>query len=126
MPAAALGNGGWIGVDLDGTLAIYEGWEGADKIGPPVPAMQERVVRWLAAGWDVRIFTARVSRPDLEDFEEVVAAIQAWSQEHLGAILEVTCRKDYAMVELWDDRAVQVEPNTGVMYGPSRGAAEFA
>lgn len=27
---------GWIGVDLDGTLAEYHGWKGVDHIGPPV------------------------------------------------------------------------------------------
>lgn len=28
---------GWIGVDLDGTLAIYDVWRGANHIGEPVP-----------------------------------------------------------------------------------------
>lgn len=40
--------GGWIGVDLDGTLAEYGGWKGADHIGAPVPAMLARVRAWLA------------------------------------------------------------------------------
>ena len=31
----------------------------------------------------------------------------------LGVTLAVTCVKDYGMVELWDDRAVQVVMNTG-------------
>lgn len=26
---------GWIGVDLDGTLAEYHGWKGAEHIGQP-------------------------------------------------------------------------------------------
>lgn len=38
---------GWIGVDLDGTLAEYHGW-GNGEIGDPVPAMLERVKKWLA------------------------------------------------------------------------------
>ena len=33
---------GWIGVDLDGTLATYEEWRGLEHIGDPVPAMKER------------------------------------------------------------------------------------
>ena len=37
------GNGGWIGVDLDGTLAIYTGWKGCDHVGEPIPPMVERV-----------------------------------------------------------------------------------
>lgn len=34
---------GWIGVDLDGTLAHYEGWKGVEHIGEPIPAMVERI-----------------------------------------------------------------------------------
>lgn len=41
---------GWIGVDLDGTLAHYDGWKGADHIGEPIPAMVERVKQWLSEG----------------------------------------------------------------------------
>lgn len=102
---------GWKGVDLDGTLAKYEGWQGEGHIGDPVPLMQERVKRWLAEGWEVKIVTARVSVPDLADAAR--AAIQDWCEEHVGRRLEVTNCKDYAMVEIWDDRAVQVEANTG-------------
>ena len=36
---------GWIGVDLDGTLAMYDGWVGVSHIGEPVPAMLQRVRR---------------------------------------------------------------------------------
>ena len=36
-----------------------------------------------------------------------------WCQAHLGRVLPVTCVKDFGMVELWDDRAVQVVPNDG-------------
>ena len=53
----------WIGVDLDGTLARYEQYEGPMSIGEPIPEMVDRVKAWLAAGREVRIFTARVSDP---------------------------------------------------------------
>jgi hypothetical protein len=51
---------GWIGVDLNGTLAEYHGWVNECHIGKPIPAMVERVRQWLDCGVDVRIFTARV------------------------------------------------------------------
>lgn len=106
----------WIGVDLDGTLAHYDGWRGILHIGEPVPAMVERVKRWLAAGLKVKIVTARVG-PQREDVLDEISAIrftvQQWCWIHVGAPLEVTCQKDFGMVELWDDRAVQVVPNTG-------------
>lgn len=101
---------GWIGVDLDGTLAEYGGWKGPDHIGAPIPRMVERVKAWLAEGKAVKIFTARVWGDDRDGVAEI---IQAWCKQHIGQELEVTCAKDYGMIELWDDRAVQVEPNTG-------------
>ena len=35
-----------------------------------------------------------------------------------------TCVKDFGMVELWDDRSVQVERNVGVPIDPERQAAK--
>lgn len=110
---------GWIGVDLDGTLAQYDGWKGPNHIGPPVPKMVARVKKWLADGWEVRIFTARVSTPDARERDSVIAAINSWCRVNFGQVLPITNVKDYGMVELWDDRAVQVEQNTGVAVGHS-------
>ncbi len=101
---------GWIGVDLDGTLAEYERFLGATVIGPPVPAMVDRVKGWLEDGREVRIFTARIA--DDPNFE-TMKAIEGWCLEHLGRVLPVTNVKDYGMIELWDDRCVTVEQNTG-------------
>lgn len=101
---------GWIGVDLDGTLAKYDGWISENHIGDPILPMAIRVCRWLAAGRDVRIFTARVCN-DPEG--KIALVIQGWCKEHLGQVLPVTNKKDYQMVELWDDRCVQVTPNLG-------------
>ena len=103
---------GWIGVDLDGTLAVYDGWKGVDHIGDPVPLMLERVKVWVARGIPVKIFTARVCNGDA-----AVEPIKKWCKEHIGRELEVTNVKDFAMIELWDDRCVAVVPNTGVAIG---------
>lgn len=111
---------GWIGVDLDGTLAHYEGWN-EGKIGEPVPAMAERVKQWLADGVNVRIFTARVAGLWLvgateavkKDAENQLTLIRQWTELHFGEFLPVTAVKDFAMIELWDDRSISVEPNTG-------------
>ena len=108
---------GWIGVDLDGTLAHYNGWKGWEHIGEPIPAMVERVKRWLDEGREVRIFTARIS--DMENAPKIGTAIKDWTERHLGVRLLVTNVKDWAMDELWDDRAVQVIPNTGEPVGHS-------
>lgn len=103
---------GWIGVDLDGTLARYDGWRGIEHVGDPIPAMLTRVKKWVNDGVAVKIFTARVSC-SADELEMVEAPIKAWCLEHVGCELPITCRKDFAMTELWDDRCVQVECNTG-------------
>jgi hypothetical protein len=115
---------GWIGVDMDGTLAHYDKWVGWNVFGEPIEPMAQRVKAWLAEGKDVRIFTARIAH-DLSATQKcyvtsqsftghmMVHAIQEWCVKHVGARLPVTCVKDLHMVELWDDRCVQVVPNTG-------------
>lgn len=108
-------NRGWIGVDLDGTIAHYDGWRGPTHIGAPIPLMVERVKEMLSRGWLVKIFTARAGEP------ECVAAIEAWCEEHVGQRLQVTATKDYQMIQLWDDRAVQVHKNTGMRADGSAG-----
>lgn len=105
---------GFIGVDFDKTLSYYTQWEGPDKLGPPIPAMVDRVKDWLKRGRLVKIFTARVSSEHTS--EQVMLAenaIRAWCKEHIGVELDVTANKSMHMYEFWDDRAVAVEPNTG-------------
>lgn len=116
---------GWIGVDLDGTLAEFHGWVNLEHIGNPVPEMVERVRTWLDRGIDVRIFTARVDSGAvalslgnetgelLVHVERVRNIIQDWTEKHLGHRLQVTNVKDIKMIELWDDRAVRVVLNKG-------------
>jgi len=118
-------NKGWIGVDFDGTLAEYHGWSGWRVFGQPIPRMVERIRAWLDEGREVRIFTARITQ-DLDETHrcrvldetytghDMYAAIANYCMEHVGQSLAVTCVKDGFMVELWDDRAVQVVPNTGM------------
>lgn len=115
----SLSDGGWIGVDLDGTLARYDGWAGPLEIGAPIALMVERVQRWLRDGYEVRIFTARAypGAYTVEQHREAIEAIELWCLEHIGMRLLVTCQKDYGMIELWDDRVVQVTPNTGEPVG---------
>lgn len=104
---------GWIGVDLDGTLATYAPGDfkrhGPCHIGEPIPRMVARVIGLLNQGETVKIFTARASDPD----PEVIPAIKAWCLKHLGVELEVTNVKDFEMKTLYDDRAIQVRTNTG-------------
>lgn len=99
---------GWYGVDLDGTLAYHD--EHTNGIGRPIVPMVERVKRWLAKGREVRIVTARAAHKNPAEEKE----IKAWCKQHLGQELEVTASKDFEMIELWDDRAIQVVTNRGI------------
>jgi len=127
---------GWIGVDLDGTLAEYHGFAVPEVIGKPIAPMVDRVKRWLSVGKEVRIVTARVcpngegDNPDPEpwkELEEVEGHIRRWCLEHIGEELEVTCQKDYMMEQLWDDRAIQVEFNMGrVLYGEAEDGRDIS
>jgi hypothetical protein len=122
-------------VGLDGTLAEHywphDGPYESTRIGKPIPEMVDRVKAWIADGSEVRIFTARVGpvQPDgSDDIGPVMRAIWKWTKEHVGVELDATCMKDYGMIELWDDRAVQVLCDTGfaVPRLTSSGAAAVA
>jgi hypothetical protein len=126
---------GWIGVDLDGTCFTYHKWVGWNVFGEPIQPMIDRIRAWRAEGREVRVVTARVGLPIRytngaetyssrlintchitgEYFSDcmMISAIQDLLIKHVGERLPVQCYKDVHMIELWDDRAVQVVPNTG-------------
>ena len=108
--------GAWWGVDLDGTLAEYGGWKGKENIGRPLMPMVEKIKEWLVKEREVKIFTARVSSimHSPKEIEEETTRIQNWLESECGLPrLKVTAEKDYMTIEIWDDRCVQVEFNTG-------------
>lgn len=105
-------NRGWIGVDFDGTLSVYDHWRGIDHVGAPIKPMCDRVRNWLDQGVEVRIFTARCAGP-----EDCKPAIEKFCMGQFGEVLPITNVKDFGLIELWDDRAVQVRYNTGERVG---------
>ena len=100
-------DGPWIGVDLDGTLAKHDMWVSVNHIGKPIPPMMKRVKSWIDQGIRVKIVTARASDP------RGIPPVKTWLKRQGLPELEVTNQKDFNMIELWDDRAIQVIPNTG-------------
>ena len=97
---------GWIGIDLDGTLAYYDGFKGDEHVGEPIEPMVKQVRKWIREGRDVRLFTARKPHP----------AIRKWMREHLGALIPITAVKDPDCQAIFDDRAVGVKRNEGVPF----------
>lgn len=135
---------GWYGFDLDGTLAVYNGWQGIDHIGEPVKPMVDLIKRMHDEGKIVKIMTARVARkgetetcpnpyftdgvPDYvrqnsstlkylyySRFWTAKIFIMDWCLKNLGFIPEITHQKDGSMIELYDDRVKQVVPNEGIL-----------
>lgn len=101
----------WIGVDLDGTLAYYDRFRGAAHIGKPIPAMVKRVQHYIAIGHTVKVFTARMAEEQTR--AAVAELIGDWTEEFIGVRLEATCMKDRFMIRCYDDKAIQVQTNTG-------------
>lgn len=108
-----------IACDFDATLAHYEHFISPDNVGSPIPEMVRKVKEALAQGVEVVIFTARVNpgeanAKDSEDATTAYLAIADWCKKVFGKVLPITHEKSRHFTEIWDDRAKQVIPNTGV------------
>ncbi len=78
-------------------------------IGEPILPMVNRVKKLIISNdVKVKIFTARVCHGEV-----AIGFIKAWCKQVFGVELEITNVKDFAMLELWDDRCKQVIHNEG-------------
>ena len=124
---------GWVGVDLDGVLVEWDP-KYLPGLGPPIIHGITLVRRLLAAGKEVRIFTARIqpSPGDPEWWAEIrrlgfdalepwvasqIAMIDKFCIDHFQTTLRITASKDWRMTTCYDDRSVQMIPNTGESLG---------
>ena len=106
----------WTGFDLDGTLAEYDGWHGIEHIGKPIKPMCDLIKKLHSDGKQVKILTARVApRKDGEDATLARQYIRKWCVANLGFVPDITHEKDSCTELLYDDRAMQVIPNTGIV-----------
>jgi hypothetical protein len=72
------------------------------------------VKQLLRGGSTVKIFTSRAGYG-----KQAIDAIRAWLVRNGLPPLEVTDRKDQHMIRYYDDRAVQVQTNTGRIMSPT-------
>lgn len=103
-----------IAVDFDGTLVEYHSFQGIGVYGPPIQIMIDRVKKWIAEGHAVVIFTSRVyehKRNYIANEEHKM--IKHWLAVQGLGDLPVTSSKWPQFNEIWDDRAITVERNTG-------------
>lgn len=102
-----------IALDFDGTLAHYDSWSKQQNVvGKPIEPMVRKVKEWLAKGYKVSIFTARVSQPDAAKNTEL---IQQFLKENGLPELPITCMKMFYFTHFFDDKAYHVGKNTGII-----------
>lgn len=109
-------------VDLDGTLAVqywgddyYGGEYNPGKIGEPIPIMVDRIKAWWSIGDEVSIFTCRMNPTKPEYLQPFLDAFPGWCMNVFGAVLEVSAIKDPYADDFWDNKAVRVTTNTGMI-----------
>lgn len=101
-----------VAVDLDGTLAEYDGWKGPHVIGEPI-ANVARLLRFLNEldGVEIFIFTCRTNKTINHEYGvntiEVVASIRNWLNDNDLSFIGINLDdgKPFAHVYL-DDRAI--------------------
>lgn len=115
VASGCMANDKWLAVDLDGTLAVYNGWSGEDHIGDLVLPVAEKIKQRVNDGWKVAIFTARVSGQPAEA-AHAEGIIWRWLEDNNIAnfISGITANKHKHFREFWDDRAIAVVKNHGI------------
>lgn len=97
-----------IAVDVDGTLAAYQGWKGYTHVGLPIAKVVQEVRDEHASGSYILIHTARITSMDGRIMPEALEALRSWLHLHQIPYHEIWTGvgKPYAN-EYWDDKAVR-------------------
>ncbi|MGB7070296.1 MAG: hypothetical protein WBD22_12445 [Pyrinomonadaceae bacterium] len=105
-------------VDLDGVLARYDGWKGADRIGEPIPGALE-FAKSLAKVADIVIFTSRCSEDKGGDAKTTLSSGQLrirvieWLEKHKFPFVDVYAGMGKPLAAAFiDDRSVSCRPQT--------------
>lgn len=90
--------------DLDGTLAQYDGWKGAEVIDDPYPDAVEFCKKLVADGWTIHVYSARKAWV-------VNAWLETWG---FPSLMRAVNRKPTDSI-LVDDRAIRFKGNFKVL-----------
>jgi hypothetical protein len=98
-----------VAVDLDGTLASFNGWKGYFEIGKPMHKIINQIRVFKKQGAHIIIHTCRTTTPDNKAFPEVIECVKKWLRKNSVPFDEIWCStgKPFAHIYL-DDRAVRV------------------
>jgi len=106
-----------IAVDLDGTIASYDGYKGAEEIGDPIPGAKE-FMALLCKKYKVLVFTCRVSVEFNPGYtgDHLKGIIVNWFQRHNIPYHEIYVGQGKPLASAYvDDRAVVCRPQEGKM-----------
>ncbi len=102
-------------VDLDGVLAFYDGWKGADVFGDPIPGAVEFIAD-LNRFAEVVIFTTRCNlsvggRERGETVQSLQARVKGWLDKHGFKYRDVYVGQGKPLAAAYvDDRSVVCRP----------------
>ncbi len=104
-----------VAVDLDGTLAHYDGWKGPEHIGKPLKGAKE-FMEWLRdEGYQAVVHTTRMnSKLNNMGVDEAKKFIEEWLEENKIPFHRVWDREGKPLAFAYvDDRAVPCTPIEG-------------
>lgn len=99
-------------VDVDGTLARYETFEGVDTIGDPLPGAVE-FTRKLSRVADIMIYSTRASADANQGYneQELTSKLKAWLDLHGFSYTSIYAGRGKPRASAYvDDRAVSCRP----------------
>lgn len=108
----AMGNVRTIAVDVDGTLAQYDGWKGAEVIGDPIASVVDQVKKEKENGTRIIIHTTRTNSAinKTHTTEQLVAIVRGWLDKHSIPFDEVWSGTGKPIAHIYlDDRSVNVK-----------------
>lgn len=101
-----------IALDLDGTIAQYDKFEGVDVIGDPIEGAQDFVDKLSKLG-EVIIYTTRMN-PDMDNKytqDELFDIIKSWMNKHKFPDVEIYIGQGKPLADVYvDDRAFNLNP----------------
>lgn len=104
-------------VDLDGTLAEYDGWQGVDHFGPPRDSAAGFMQQLIDAGYHVVVYTTRTNenmpgRPPGADKWTLIQLVEEWLERNNIPFHEVWSEDGKPPAAAFvDDKAVPVPQN---------------
>lgn len=113
-------------IDLDATLAEYDGWQGVEHIGDPIPGSQAFVAA-VSEFADVVVFTTRMNTDVNKgyDVNRLGYLIQDWLTSHKFPAVGIWCGQGKPLAAAYvDDRAVICRPMRDDQYDYDRALAE--